>query len=137
MDLHTPYAFGKSVSAPFSLVDSKIRTELQKEGFGILSEIDVTAKFKEKLDKDFRKYLILGACNPTLAWQAFGQELNIGVLLPCNVVLYETDQGEAAAPETAVMIMDPEAVLSLINNPLVADLAAMVKAKMERVLAAI
>ena len=132
MELHTPYAFGKSVSAPFSAVDSKVRTELQKEGFGILSEIDVTSKFKEKLGQNFRKYLILGACNPALAWQAFGKELNIGTLLPCNVVLYETDQ-----EETAVMIMDPEAVLSLINNPQVADLAAMVKDKMERVLAAI
>jgi len=132
MELHTPYAFGKSVSASFSSVDSKIRQELQKEGFGILSEIDVTSKFKEKLDKSFRKYLILGACNPALAWEAFGKEMNIGTLLPCNVVLYETDDGE-----TAVMIMDPEAVLSLIANPEVAGLAATVKAKMERVLDAI
>jgi len=132
MDIHTPYAFGKTVAAPFSSIERKVPEELQKEGFGILCEIDVTAKFKEKLNKEFRKYLILGACNPTLAWQAFGKELDIGTLLPCNVVLYETDLGE-----TAVMIMDPEAVLSLIGNPQVADLAAMVKAKMERVLAAI
>ena len=132
MELHTSYAFGKSVSAPFASVNSKVRDELQKEGFGILSEIDVTSKFKEKLDKTFRKYLILGACNPTLAWEAFGKEINIGALLPCNVVLYETDD-----VETVVMIMDPEAVLSLIDNPDVAELAATVKAKMQRVLAAL
>ena len=131
-ELNTPYAFGKSVAAPFSSVDGKIREALQKEGFGILSEIDVTAKFSEKLDKTFRKYLILGACNPSLAWEAFGRELNIGTLLPCNVVLYERDDGN-----TAVMIMDPEAVLSLIDNPEVAGLAAIVKAKMARVLAAV
>jgi uncharacterized protein (DUF302 family) len=132
MELQTPYAFGKSLAEPFAAVDTKIRAELQKEGFGILSEIDVTAKFKEKLGKDFRKYLILGACNPALAWEAFARELNIGTLLPCNVVLYETDDGE-----TAVMIMDPAAVLSLIDNPQVVELATTVKAKMERVLAAV
>lgn len=132
MVLNTPYAFGKTVSDDFSFVEKKVREELQKEGFGILSEIDVTNKFKEKLGKTFRKYLILGACNPNLAWEAFGKELNIGTLLPCNVVLYETDDGD-----TAVVIMDPEAVLSLIRNPDVAGLAAMVKEKMERVLAAV
>ena len=132
MVLNTPYAFGKAVSEDFSSVEKKVREELQKEGFGILSEIDVTGKFKEKLDKTFRKYLILGACNPSLAWEAFGKELNIGTLLPCNVVLYETDGGD-----TAVVIMDPEAVLSLIRNPEVAGLATMVKKKMGRVLASI
>jgi uncharacterized protein (DUF302 family) len=132
MVLNTPYAFGKAVSDDFFSVDKKVREELQKEGFGILSEIDVAGKFKEKLDKTFRKYLILGACNPNLAWEAFGKELNIGTLLPCNVVLYETDDGDIA-----VVIMDPEAVLSLIRNPDVAGLAAMVKEKMERVLAAV
>ena len=132
MVLNTPYAFGKAVSEDFSSVERKVREELQKEGFGILSEIDVTGKFKEKLDKTFRKYLILGACNPSLAWEAFGKELNIGTLLPCNVVLYETDGGD-----TAVVIMDPEAVLSLIRNPEVAGLATMVKKKMGRVLASI
>jgi uncharacterized protein (DUF302 family) len=129
MEIHTSYAFGKSVSESFEVVDQKIRVELQKEGFGILSEIDVTAKFKEKLGKSFRKYHILGACNPELAWEAFGKELNIGTLLPCNVVLYETEEGK-----TAVVIMNPEAVLSLIDNPEVAGLANLVKKKMERVL---
>lgn len=132
MKITTAYAFGKSVSEPYAVVENKVRDELQKEGFGILSEIDVTAKFKEKLGKEFRKYVILGACNPKLAWEAFGKELNIGTLLPCNVVLYETDDGN-----TVVVIMDPEAALSLIDNPEVANLARLVKGKMEQVLSAI
>jgi uncharacterized protein (DUF302 family) len=129
MDIRTSYAFGKTVMASFDATEQKVRRELQKEGFGILSEIDVTAKFKEKLGKDFRRYVILGACNPALAFEAFGQELNIGTLLPCNVVVYAVDDGS-----TAVMIMDPEAALSLIGNPQVSDLAAMVKEKLERVM---
>ena len=130
MEMNTPYAFGKTVAAPFAATEIKVREELQKEGFGILTEIDVAGKFKEKLGKDFRKYVILGACNPALAWEAFGRELNIGTLLPCNVVVYEADEGG-----TTVMIMDPVAALSLIGNPEVAGLAGMVKEKLERVLA--
>ena len=130
MEVRTSYAFGKTVTASFDATEQKVRGELQKEGFGILSEIDVTAKFKEKLGKDFRRYVILGACNPALAFEAFGQELNIGTLLPCNVVVYAADDGS-----TAVMIMDPEAALSLIGNPQVSGLAGMVKEKLERVLA--
>lgn len=132
MKITTAYAFGKSVSEPYEVVEKKVRDELQNEGFGILCEIDVTAKFKEKLGREFRKYIILGACNPKLAWEAFGKELNIGTLLPCNVVLYETDDGN-----TAVVIMDPEAVLSLIDNPEVANLSRLVREKMEQVLSTI
>jgi uncharacterized protein (DUF302 family) len=132
MEMTTPYAFGKTVAAPFAATQQKVREELQKEGFGILSEIDVTAKFREKLGREFRNYVILGACNPPLAWEAFSRELNIGTLLPCNVVVYSTDDGD-----TAVMIMDPVAALGLIGNPAVSGLAATVKEKLERVLAAI
>ena len=132
MDLSTPYAFGKTVAADFDATEQKVRDELQKEGFGILSKIDVAAKFREKLGKDFRRYIILGACNPALAFEAFGQELNIGTLLPCNVVVYAADDGS-----TAVMIMDPQAALSLIANPQVAGLAAAVKEKLARALAKI
>jgi len=130
MELSTAYAFGKTVAAPFVATEMRVREELQKEGFGILTEIDIAAKFKEKLGKDFRKYVILGACNPALAWEAFGKELNIGTLLPCNVVVYEADQGG-----TTVMFMDPLAALSLIGNPEVAILAGMVKERLQRVLA--
>jgi len=132
MDLRTPYAFGKTVAAPFAATEKKVREELEREGFGILSEIDVAGKFKEKLGRDFRRYVILGACNPSLAWEALGAELNIGTLLPCNVVVYEADDGG-----TAVMIMDPVAALSLIGNPAIAGLAGVVKEKLERVLAGV
>ncbi len=132
MDMSTPYAFGKTVAAPFADTERKVREELQKEGFGILSEIDVTAKFREKLGKEFRNYVILGACNPPLAWEAFSRELNIGTLLPCNVVVYDADDGG-----TVVMIMDPVAALGLIGNPQVTELAGTVRAKLERVLAAL
>lgn len=130
MEIRTPYAFGKTVAAPFAQTQKKVREELAKEGFGILSAIDVTAKFREKLGKDFRNYVILGACNPALAWEALGRELNIGTLLPCNVVVYDADGGG-----TAIVVMDPAAALALIDNPQVADLAARVKEKLERVLA--
>ena len=130
MEMTTPYAFGKTVESAFAATQQKVREELQKEGFGILTEIDVPAKFREKLGREFRNYVILGACNPALAWDAFGRELNIGTLLPCNVVVYDADGGG-----TAVMIMDPVAALSLIGNPEVASLAATVKEKLTRVLA--
>ncbi|WP_243369958.1 DUF302 domain-containing protein [Geotalea sp. SG265] len=132
MDLRKPYALGKTVSSPFDATEAKVRQELLKEGFGILTEIDVTQKFKEKLDRDFRRYVILGACNPAMAWEAFARELDIGTLLPCNVVVYETDDGG-----TAVMVMDPVAALSLIGNAEIAELAGTVRGKMERMLSAL
>lgn len=132
MKLQTPYAFGKTLAATFAETEQRVREELQKEGFGILSVIDVTEKFREKLGREFRNYVILGACNPSLAWEAFSRELNIGTLLPCNVVVYDTDDGN-----TAVMIMDPVAALGLIGNPEVAGLAATVRQRLERVLAAL
>lgn len=128
MELQTGYAFGKTIAAPFAETLQQVREELQKEGFGILCEINVTDKFREKLGREFRSYIILGACNPTLAWEAFNQELNIGTLLPCNVVVYD------AEGQTAVMIMDPVAALSLIDNPGVTELAARVKTLLTRML---
>lgn len=132
MELKTAYAFGKEIDAPFGEVEQKVRAELAKEGFGILSEIDVKDKFKEKLDKDFRDYVILGACNPPLAFEAFGKELNIGTLLPCNVVVYRGDNDK-----TVVMAMDPVATLGVIGNSGLSEIAAQVRAKMERVLGAL
>jgi uncharacterized protein (DUF302 family) len=131
MDMSTPYAFGKTVALPFALTEQRVREELQKEGFGVLTEIDVAAKFREKLGKEFRPYVILGACNPALAWEALSRELNIGTLLPCNVVVYA-----AGGSSTAVMVMDPVAALGLIGNPEITGLAGMVREKLERVLAA-
>lgn len=132
MELTTAYAFGRTVSLPYAAVERKVREELQKEGFGVLTEIDVKEKFREKLGREFRDYIILGACNPPLAWEAFGHELNIGTLLPCNVVVYTGDDGE-----TVVMVMDPVAALGVIGNSDLTGLAATVRKKMERMLAAL
>lgn len=129
MKMQTPYAFGKTVVTSFDETEKMLREELLKEGFGILTEIDVAQKFREKLGKSFRRYLILGACNPNLAWEAFAREINIGTLLPCNVVVYEGDDNS-----TTVMVMDPVAALSLIGNPEITGLASMVRQKMERVI---
>lgn len=128
MEIQTNYAFGSRFSGSFDEIERRVREELAKEGFGILSEINVTEKFKEKLGRDFRKYVILGACNPPLAWEAFSREINIGTLLPCNVVVYEDGD------KVSVVIMDPVAALAMIGNPEVAELAENVKEKMERVL---
>lgn len=132
MDLKTPYAFGKTVDMPYAETERKVREELAKEGFGILTEIDVRKKFAEKLQKKFRDYIILGACNPPLAYEALGREINLGTLLPCNVVVYTRDDGK-----TAIMVMDPVAALSMIGNQEMDELAKKVAEKLERVLAAI
>lgn len=132
MELQTAYAFGKKLDAPFGEVEQKVLAELAKEGFGVLTEINVQDTFKNKLGRDFREYVILGACNPALAWEAFGKELNIGTLLPCNVVVYQDDEGKAV-----VMVMDPVAALGVIGNAELTEIAVQVRAKMERVLAAL
>ncbi len=132
MELNKPYAFGRTVDLPYAEAERRVRAELQKEGFGVLTEIDVRQKFQEKLGKEFRNYVILGACNPAMAYEAFGKELNIGTLLPCNVTVYDGDDGR-----TVVMVMDPVAALSLLGNPEMAEMAKIVKEKMERVLAAL
>jgi len=132
MDLKTPYAFGKTVDMPFHDAEKRVREELAREGFGVLAEIDVKKKFEEKLQKDFRNYVILGACNPPLAYEALGQEINLGTLLPCNVIVYSRDDGK-----TAVMAMDPVAALSVIGNPEIVVIAKQVSEKMRRVLAAL
>jgi len=132
MELATAYAFGREIAAPFSEIELKVRAALGKEGFGILSEINVKDKFREKLGKDFRDYVILGACNPPLAFEAFGKEINIGTLLPCNVVVYRGDNDN-----TVVMAMDPVAALGVIGNAALTEIAVQVRAKMERVLASL
>jgi uncharacterized protein (DUF302 family) len=132
MDVTTSYAFGRRLDAPFGEVERKVRTELAKDGFGILTEVNVQDTFKKKLGNDFRAYVILGACNPALAWEAFAKEINIGTLLPCNVVVYQ--DGEE---KTVVMVMDPVAALGVIGNTELTEIAAQVRTRMERVLAAL
>jgi len=130
--MDTAYGFGKEVAADFPAAVDKVTEELQKEGFGVLSEIDVAATLKKKLDKDMPPYLILGACNPKLAHQAVSAEPNIGLLLPCNVLVREDENGQVH-----VSFMDPGAVLGLVDNDDIAPLAGQVREKLERVLAAL
>ena len=132
MELKTPYAFGKTVDMPYAEAERRVREELAKEGFGVLTEIDVQKKFAEKLQKEFRDYIILGACNPPLAYEALNREINLGTLLPCNVVVYVRDDYK-----TAVMVMDPVAALAMIGNPEITEVAKLVAEKMRRVLAAL
>jgi uncharacterized protein (DUF302 family) len=132
MEITTPYAFGKTVDLTYAEAEKKVREELLKEGFGVLTEIDVRKKFEEKIQKEFRNYIILGACNPQMAYEALGREVNLGTLLPCNVVVYTRDDGK-----TAVMVMDPVAALSMVGNPEMTRIAKQVAEKMQRMLAAL
>ena len=125
----TLYAFGITLALPFGDAVRRVQEELLKEGFGVISQVDMKQKFREKLQKEFRNYLILGACNPGLAYQAFGVEINIGTLLPCNVAVYSVSD-----TRTVVMIMDPVAALSLVGNAQLTDLAETVKQSLKRVL---
>ena len=121
------FGFGKQVDFEFDDAIEKVTSELQKEGFGVLSDIDVAAKMKEKLDKDMPRYRILGACIPALAYQAISAVEDIGLLLPCNVLVREDDAGNVH-----VDFMDPSSVLSLVDHPGVEPLAAEVKAKLQK-----
>jgi uncharacterized protein (DUF302 family) len=122
------FGFGKQVEMDFDAALEAVTDELQKEGFGVLSEIDVSAKMKEKLDRDMPQYRILGACNPPLAWEAISAVEDIGLLLPCNVLVREDNAGNVH-----VDFMDPASVLSLVDHPGVAPLAAQVREKLEKV----
>jgi len=127
-----PFGFGKRVDLDFDAAIDKVTDALQGEGFGVLSDIDVAAKLKEKLDEDMPRYRILGACNPPLAHKAVSAVPEIGLLLPCNVLVREDDEGRVR-----VSFMDPEAVLSLVDDPGIVPLASEVKARLERVMAAL
>lgn len=125
------YVFGKTVDLKFEQAIARVTEELAKEGFGVLTEIDVAATLKKKLGLDMPPYRILGACNPQFAHQAIEFEPQIGALLPCNVVVRE-DGGK-----TKIEIMDPRAVLQLVGRPEIAEIAGEVRARLERVLASL
>jgi uncharacterized protein (DUF302 family) len=124
------YGFGKTLSLSFDAAVQKVTEELAREGFGVLTVIDVQATLKAKLGVDMPPYRILGACNPVLASQAIEAEPEIGLLLPCNVLVRED-----AAGQVHVSFMDPGAVLGLVKDPQIEPLAGQVKHKLETVLA--
>ena len=124
-----PYGMTAPIDLPYEQAVERTREALGREGFGVLSEIDVRATLKKKLDVDVEPYVILGACNPPLAHRALSSERNIGLLLPCNVVVYAE-----GADRSVVAAVDPEVSLGRVGNDALAPLAAEVKAKLRRVL---
>ena len=125
------YAFGKATKLDFDQAIRRVTEELGKEGFGVLTDIDVAATLKKKLGLDTPPYRILGACNPQFAHKALQAEPQIGALLPCNVVVRKGGAG------TIVEMMDPLAVMQLVGKPEVAKLGSQVRERLERVLAAL
>lgn len=128
----TRYGFGKTVDVPFTQAIDRVTHALQAEGFGILSDIDVAATLKKKLNRDIPPYRILGACNPPLANRAIEAEPSIGLLLPCNVLVRQDDNGAVH-----VEFMDTDAILQLVDKPEITELASDVKQRLERVMAAV
>lgn len=125
------YGLGGKVDLGYDQAVERTKEALKAEGFGVLSEIDVKATLKTKLDVDVEPYVILGACNPTLAHQALSAEPDLGLLLPCNVVVYER------AGQVWVKAIEPGKMLSVVENPGLDPIAAQVREKLERVLASI
>ena len=125
-----PYGFGTTVAVPYGEAIEKTRAALKEQGFGILTEIDVQKTMKEKLGADFRPYVILGGCNPSLAHQALQADLGIGLLLPCNVIVYDNGDGTSA-----VEALDPEAALGIVgDNPAIATVAREAAVRLHRAL---
>ena len=121
------YGYERTVNLSFEQTVEKTRQALTAEGFGVLCEIDIKEKLKEKLGVDFRNYIILGACNPPLAYRTLQEELNVGLLLPCNVVVYEKDG------KSVVAAIDASRMLSVIDNPRLESVATEVNDKLRRV----
>ena len=129
----TKYGMKRIVDLPLDEADTRIRAELKDQGFGILTEIDLSGTLKEKIGADVRPYRILGACNPPIAHQAIMEELDIGLLLPCNVVVYQGDH----EGQTVVGVLDPVVQLGVTERDDIAPLAEDVRVRMRRALAAI
>lgn len=128
----TAYGYRSISKLAYPEAVAATKTALQKEGFGVLTEIDVKETIKNKLNKDFRKYVILGACNPPLAYQALTTETEIGLLLPCNVIVYEGDDGK-----TVVSAINPMEALKVTGRAELENLAALVSEKLKRVISSL
>jgi len=122
------YGYKKKVTVSFDKAVEKTREELQKQGFGVLTEIDVKATLKKKLDVDFDNYIILGACNPPFAYQALQAEKDIGLLLPCNVIVYEQEG------EVFVSAIVPTVAMSMVENEELRRIAVQVEPKLKQVI---
>ena len=125
------YGFSKTISMSYDDAVEKVTSELKKEGFGVLTSIDVRDTLKKKIDVDFKKYIILGACNPTLAHKALQSEEELGLLLPCNVLVYERER------ETVVFVFNPLIMTEIIENNNLTPIATEVKERLEKVLKAV
>jgi len=125
------YGFSKMVDMSYEQTLEKVTAELKKEGFGVLTSIDVKETLKQKINVDFKKYTILGACNPPIAHRALLEEEEIGLLLPCNVIVYEKDN------KTQVSIFDPMVMTWIMENDNMKPIATEVQEKLQRVLAAV
>jgi len=123
------YNFTKEVDLSFDAALIKVTEELQKEGFGVLTEIDVKSTLKKKLDVDYKNYKILGACNPPLAYKALSAEPEIGLLLPCNVIVFENERGN-----TTVSAIDAKAMLSVVQRNDILPIAEEVNKKLQMVI---
>jgi uncharacterized protein (DUF302 family) len=121
------YGFTRELRMPYETVIEKVTAELKKEGFGILTEIDVRARLKEKLGIDFKRYIILGACNPPNAYKAILAEENIGLMLPCNVIVYEKDG------KTILSVIRPTVAMQMIENDRLRKLAEEVERQLKKV----
>ena len=128
LEQYSTYGFGLKVNLPYAEAVERTKAALKEQGFGVLTEVDIKRTMKEKRGVDFRPYVILGACNPPLAEQALATELDLGLLLTCNVDVYETEGG------SIVQAMDPEPVLGLVGNPRLEPLAREVKARLQAAL---
>lgn len=127
--MSTAYGFSKFVDLSYEKALEKVTEELKKEGFGVLTEIDVKETLKKKLDVDFKKYKILGACNPPFAYEALKSEEQIGLMLPCNVIVYENSEGK-----TVVAAIDPIASMQAVKNESLGKIAGEVQKKLKNVI---
>jgi uncharacterized protein (DUF302 family) len=132
MNTSSRYGIEKTVELPFERAVERIQAALKEQGFGVLTEIDLKAKLKEKLGVDFKKYVILGTCNPPLAYRAVQADIDIGLLLPCNVIVYE-----AGDQRSVVSAIDPEIMMQVADNPELRAVAAEARKLLENAIAAV